>query len=132
MDSRAFRVAIFAVLLGLTVGSLACSPVRPTYVPAELVDVWVTDNAKYADRYFTIRGTTLTFGTGGDTSESYIITNVERVPFVGDSLYTIEYVNSDGDPYRFSFFFRQGNPEREQPDEIRLANQRHFAWVRRR
>jgi hypothetical protein len=120
------------VLVGLMIGSLACNSARATYVPAELVDVWVTDNEKYFDRYFTIRGTTITFGTGAETSESYIITNVERVPFVGDSLYTVEYVNSDGDPYRFSFFYRQGDPERGRPDEIRLANQRHIAWVRRR
>jgi hypothetical protein len=119
------------VFASLVLGASACSPTPATYVPAELIDVWVTDFEKYADRFFTIRDTTITFGTGAGTSESYIITNVERVPFVGDSLYTVEYVNSDGDPYRFSFFYRQGDLAREQVDEIRLVNQRQFPWVRR-
>ena len=90
----------------------------------------LTDNEKYFDRFFTIRGTTITFGTGNGTSESYIITDVERVPFVGDSLFTVEYSGDGGGAYRFSFFFRRGDRSRGQRDEIRLMNQRYFAWVR--
>jgi hypothetical protein len=123
----ALVVVLVAALAGLALAQDSCSSVGATYVPAELVDVWVTDTEKYADRFFTIRGASITFGTGEGTSESYIITNVERVPFVGDSLYTIEYTDSEGEPYKFSFFFRRG-----ENDQIRLANQRVIIWVRSR
>ena len=127
MNSQRSLATLLALLAGLALGQVACSPVQMAYVPAELVDIWETDNEKYIDRFFTIRGTTITFGTGEGGSETYIITNVERVPFVGDSLYTIEYTNSEGDPYRFSLFFRRG-----ETDQIRLRNQRAIVWVRRR
>jgi hypothetical protein len=124
--SLATLIAVLVVVLvGLALGQNSCSSVDATHVPAELVDIWVTDTEKYADRFFTIRGTSITFGTGEGTSQSFIITNVERVPFVGDSLYTIEYTDSQGEPYKFSFFFRRG-----ETDQIRLANQRVFVWVR--
>ena len=132
MNFRSPSVALLVLLAGLLLCQISCARPPVSGVPPELIDVWVTDNEKYADRFFTIRGTTLTFGTGEDTSETYIVTSVERVPFVGDSLYTVEYVNSEGDPYRFSFFFRRGDRDREQVDEIRLRNQRYIPWVRRR
>ena len=127
MSSQRSLATLLALLAGLVLGQVACSPVQAAYVPAELVDIWETDNEKYIDRFFTIRGTTITFGTGEGGSETFIITNVERVPFVGDNLYTVEYTNSEGDPYRFSFFYRRG-----ETDQIRLRNQRAIVWERRR
>ena len=115
------------MLAGLVLGQVACSPVQAAYVPAELVDIWETDNEKYIDRFLTIRGTTITFGTGENTAETYIITSVERVPLVGDSLYTIEFTDSEQEPHEFPFFFRRG-----KVDQIRLLNQRSIVWVRRR
>ena len=126
MSPQSPHVTLLALLAVFALGQIACSDVEANYVPAELVDVWVTEHEKYADRFFTIRGGTITFGTGEDNSESYIITAVERVPFVGDSLYTIEYADSEGEPFKFSFFFRRG-----ETDQIRLLNQRYIAWVRR-
>ena len=127
MNAQRSLATLLALLAGLVLGQVACSSVQAAYVPAELVDIWETDNEKYIDRFFTIRGTTITFGTGEGGSETYIITNVERVPFVGDNLYTVEYTNSEGDPYRFSFFYRRG-----ETDQIRLRNQRAIVWERRR
>jgi hypothetical protein len=127
MRPQRLLTTLIVVLAGSVLGPTGCSPGQATYVPAELVDVWVTDNEKYADRFFTIRGTSITFGTGEETSESYIITSVERIPFVGDSLYTIEFTDSEQEPYKFSFFYRRG-----EVDQIRMQNQRNFVWVRRR
>ncbi len=121
-------IALLALLATLVFGQIACAPAQATPVPPELIGVWETDNEKYFDRFFTIRGTTITFGTGEGTSETYLITRVERIPFVGDNLYTVEYTNPEGDPYRFSFFFFGGGEQHQ----IRLKNQRYIVWMRSR
>ena len=132
MNAQGGSATLLALLACLLLCQISCARVEATSIPPELVDIWVTDNEKYSDRFFTIRGTTITFGTGGNTYETYIVTSVERVPFVGDSLYTLEYVDGEGNPFRFSFFYRRGDKEREQADEIRLMNQRFIPWVRSR
>lgn len=105
----------------------ACTAERSLHVPAELVGVWQTDNEGYADHPLTIRGSSVTFGTGGDTSKTYVITNVQEYSFVGDRIYSIEFADSEGTPYDLVFFFRPG----EEP-EIRLRNKTHMVWTRRR
>ena len=56
MNTSNLRAALMVVFAGLLFGIFSCGPPCATYVPAELVDVWVTDFEK-ANRLSMIRNT---------------------------------------------------------------------------
>ncbi len=62
----------------LLVAFLVFLPERPTPLPDELVGVWTTSHPKYADRYFDLTKTTVIFGTGKESIDTNVISNVEK------------------------------------------------------
>jgi hypothetical protein len=95
------------------------------FAPNELVGIWETSAAKYADRFLKIDTDTITFGTGGGNFETYAIKKVKKKvsPEEGGILFTIYYEIEEGDVYTFTFYY---SPEGE--GTIRLKNQRQIVW----
>ncbi len=112
-------VAILTVLVG-------CGRERTQTVPDGLVGVWKTAAPKYADRFLELRKTTISFGTGGQDFYTRTIVAVEKRRQDDNRLYTVFYVNSEGE-YKFSFYY-----EPVSGGVIRYKNQKSIAWSRQR
>ena len=92
--------------------------------PDHLIGVWKTSEPKYEDRFFEIDRTTITFGTGGENSDTHPITNIEVEK---GSLCTIYYKNAEGQEFKFSFYY---NPT--DHGVIRFKNQEQIVWTKKK
>lgn len=111
----------FALLTAL----LGCTPGHEKTIPEDLLGVWTTSEAKYADRFFELTKDTVAFGTGGDTFDVYVVESVERTRDEDGLLYHIHYLNHEGYPYTFSIYYDPSNH-----GVIRFKHQKHSAWAR--
>jgi hypothetical protein len=95
-------------------------------IPDELVGVWVTSDAKYKDRYFEFRNDSLIIGIGNDDHPIQPIRKLIVDPQNGKDLYTVYYLDPEGEEDQLSFFY--------DPDTsvITLKNQRKIAWEKTR
>ena len=93
----------------------------------DLIGIWRTSYPKYADRYFTLEKTVVSFATGAGDSTYTIhpISSVEgqEEPEVGRVLYTVNY-SVEGEQHQFFFYHYPAN------QTIRFKNQSDFEWTR--
>ncbi|HSF07202.1 MAG TPA: hypothetical protein VLG10_15570 [Methylomirabilota bacterium] len=116
---------LIAVLVTLIVVG-GCQP-RSTAVPTEFLGVWETVNVRYADRFFEISPTSVTFGVGHGSTETYSIVAVERGGERDPALHTISYRNRAGQEGRLNFYY-----ERRDAGVIRFKHQRDIPWTKGR
>ncbi len=109
-------IAILATFIG-------CPSAKDTSVPAGLIGVWTTAAPQYEDRFFQFTKDSIVFGTGDDSYEIHAITKIEKAHEATPNLYTISYMNPEGQEYRFSFYY---DP---RPDGvITFKNQENITW----
>ena len=116
-----------SVLIAIVAMFAACQPRKAPVLPTGLLGVWKTVDPQYADRFFEIASTRISFGTGDGNVESYPIVAVEEVGEGQAMLYTISYRNRDGHAYRFSFYY-----DSSDASVIRFKHQRASQWTRGR
>jgi hypothetical protein len=109
-----------AVLALMTL--LSCS--RAPAPAGQLIGVWKTDDPKYADRFFEITRENIIFGTGGDSSSTHRIVDLEQEQEDGAVLYAIHYLNEDGQEYKLALRYIPST------GAVRFGNQRQFEWTR--
>ncbi len=115
-----------AALVALVVMVAGCQP-RNITVPTEFIGVWETGNVRYEDRFFEITRTSLAFGVGDGSVETYPIVAVERGADRDPGLHTLSYRNRDGHEYRLSFYY-----EPRDAGVIRFKHQRDVLWTKAR
>jgi hypothetical protein len=115
-------VAALAILVSL----IGCGPERTKTAPDELIGIWRTTDPKYADRFLGLTRDTISFGTGGEGFYTRSIVAVEKIREDGNTLYTIFYVDAEGE-YKFSFYY-----EPASGGVIRYKNQRAIAWTKQK
>lgn len=118
------RISVLITLVAMLAG---CQARKDPVLPTGLLGVWKTVSPQYADRFFEIANTRISFGTGDGNIESYPIVAVEEVREGHAMLYTISYRNHDGQAYRFSFYH-----DSSDASVIRLKHQRASLWTRGR
>ena len=118
------RLSVLVTVLMLLLG---CQSRKATIVPDELVGVWKTLNAQYADRSFEITQTSIIFSTGDGQIDFYPIAAAEQVREGEALLYTILYLNEARQEYRFTFYFEPSNG-----GVIRWKNKRDIEWAKAR
>ena len=118
------RLSVLVTVLMLLLG---CQSRKPTAVPDELVGVWKTLNAQYADRSFEITQTSIIFSTGDGQIDFYPIAAAEQAREGEALLYTILYLNEARQEYRFTFYFEPSNG-----GVIRWKNKRDIEWAKAR
>jgi hypothetical protein len=113
---------VFIIILG-------CESKKIAAVPENFIGVWGTSDPTYADRTFEITRNEIIFQTGEKTFNTYSIKSIEmeKVPGVESSLYTINYKNKEGLKYKFSFYYDPAGQ-----GEIRYKNQRQIAWTKKK
>jgi len=118
------RLSVLVTVLMLLLG---CQSRKATIVPDELVGVWKTLNAQYADRSFEITNTSIIFSTGAGQIDFYPIAAAEQVREGEALLYTILYLNEARQEYRFTFYFEPSNG-----GVIRWKNKPDIEWAKAR
>src|SRR5215469_10379558 len=99
-------VSAGVVLLIILAFWIVWRPWRPSklQVPGDLIGVWHTPNANYADRSFEINPVSISFGTGEGTVTTGFIKKVSAVQQGARTLYTIRYT-TDGTVNQVSFYY---------------------------
>ncbi len=110
--------AIFASLL-----VIQCD--EPDPLPDALVGRWVTEEPKYADRFFELTKNVVVFGKGYEYLDIRRIRRVVESQTSGGALYSITYANDKGKEYRFSFYY-----EPKDGGVIRFKNQMQIKWTK--
>jgi len=116
-------ILVASVLLAFLSG---CGPERTKTVPDELVGVWRTTAAKYADRFLELTKTTISFGTGGEDFYTRTVVAVEKTREDGNVLYTVYYTDAEAE-YKFAFYY-----EPASGGVIRHKNQKSIAWTKQK
>ena len=127
------RQMVMALVLGVLLVSVAVSMALPLLfaqrtIPDELIGEWVSSHPRYMDRGFKLSRTSIAFyaGEGGTQVFVYPIDRVETSPAENRTLYVVQYSDSAGRTYQFSFF--------HEPDPhgfIRLKNQQEMEWSKK-
>lgn len=94
---RPWILFVIAIAPVLATGCSGCSEQGKKEIPAELIGVWKTSHARYADRFFEIRTEELVFGTGGQTSVTYPLTRFVSTESDTGTVYMIYYENEKGE-----------------------------------
>jgi hypothetical protein len=113
-----------ACLMALAVASLlgACQAPSAT-LPEDAFGHWTTDANRYQDRFFDLDAERLTFGTGGKSSYSNPILQIQITDEQDRLLYHVEHQGSEGQSYTFSFYYQPANG-----GVITLKNQPDIQW----
>lgn len=111
-----------AILLPFT----GCQSEKNTPVPDNLVGVWTTSAAKYANRFFEITKQSVRFGTG-ENIDIYPIAKIEISSIGNRSFYVISLRTPEGNPHRLAFHY---DPHGE--GTIQLENQNEIIWTKER
>jgi len=113
-------VIVFTAIAANVIPSLS-SDAEAT-IPDQLIGVWITTEADYADRAFEISNTSVSFRTapGEDHVTSHRIEALHQDKKQHATDYTIVYSNG----LQFSFTYEKN------ADVIRFANQPEFFWSR--
>ena len=105
-------------------GLLGCGRGGYEFVPEQLVGIWETSHDKYSDRIFELRTDQIIFGTGEDTYALHMVVNVQETQDEGNALFTVYYLDSEGEESQFSFY------DEPTTDTLRFKNQSRIEWTR--
>ena len=118
------RQNFFLLWLILTFAA-ACASEKGTAVPDRLVGLWKTAAPKYSGRFLRITAESIVLGAGEGRTNIHPIVGVKEKQKEGANLYTISYLNDDGQEYRLSLYM---DPTRE--GVIRFKNQPGILWTK--
>jgi hypothetical protein len=91
-------------------------------IPAELLQVWTTDNPAYQGRSFELRDDAVVFGTGPYSFAMHFIEHVEANPVDGGIEYRLDCKDNRQETSLVRFIHTPGNPA-----TIRMSN-RNVVW----
>jgi hypothetical protein len=81
-----------------------CQSEKQTTVPLHLVGLWKTAAPKYSDRFFRLTTDSIVFGVGEGRTDISPIVAIKETQEQGLTLYTISYLNPEGQEYRLAFY----------------------------
>lgn len=94
----------------------------------EMIGTWKTTDFKYKETFFELTPDKIIFGTlrGEVNANTIKKIKTKRVPDTEETLYTLTYVNLEGQEIVFPFFFSQKNG-----GMIRFQNQPEIIWTKK-
>lgn len=119
--TRMITKQILTVLVVLIIGS-GCPSDQTTNIPDGLVGVWEAPAVKYKDRFMEFKKDAVIFGTGDENQSVQPIRRVKAVREKNKDLYTITYLDDDGEETSFSFYYDPVG------GVITLKNQEEIEW----
>ena len=122
--SQTKLLVLTGILIVLALAAFWRPPNRD--VPDQLLGEWRTTDVRYADRYFEITRTSISFTTGGGTVTTGEIKEIKTAPGGVRTLYTIVY-DLEGARNEVSFFYETA---KATGTIIRFKNQQEIVWVK--
>lgn len=104
--------------------SWGCEQGQTTIISDEMVGVWKTSDKKYEDRFIGLKKDVVILGQGDGKESIQPIQKVTMVRQNGKDLYTVQYLDDEGDKDSISFFY---NPV---GGIITLKNQNSIEWTK--
>jgi hypothetical protein len=104
---------------------LCCQYFQGPKVPTELIGTWETSDAKYdtAQLQFTVES--IIFNSGEDHQDKNQIVSVEKTTEHGTTLFTVDYISSEGAAYSVSLYYSI-SPDHEPV--LQFKNQKNIIW----
>jgi len=94
-------------------------------VPDRIRGSWVTSHPDYSDRYLEFRAESVTFGTGGVTSQTFNVTGFDSLrESDGRELNTVYFRSVDGSAFSRQFHFSE-----EGQRTLVFVNQPDVIWT---
>ena len=121
MSGERNGIAFIGGVLSL-MAMVGCARQEPTYVPNELIGVWVTEAPGWEDRFLKLEKRTIHFGMGGNQASENPVVAVERQLHQGRVLFRIKFLSPQGLEYTKQLFYDPGR------DELRYANRPNVVW----
>lgn len=112
------------LLFGVLLVSWGCEQGQTTIISDEMVGVWKTSDKKYEDRFIGLKKDVVILGQGDGKESIQPIQKVTMVRQNGKDLYTVQYLDNEGDKDSISFFY---NPV---GGIITLKNQNSIEWTK--
>jgi hypothetical protein len=119
---KAFLIALGVLLIG-TVAFFLISSKDSVEIPDKLFGRWVTDDPKYADRFFELSQTNVSFGIGDGRRADYTIETIQGALEDNNVIYTITFTDDEGVEYSQSVHFSKSND-----DLLIFKNQNGIEW----
>jgi hypothetical protein len=116
---------VISVFILIIVTILICYLKEDESIPDSMIGRWTTSEPRYTDRFFELSKTTVTYGLGGDKKDVCVISSIEKSVQDNNTLYTINYHNTDGIEFTRSFYHYPGNG-----GVIKFKNQKGIKWTK--
>lgn len=123
MKPKRLFIGLIIILIALTHG---CG--KKATISDEMTGTWNTTDSKYKDTSFELTPDKIIFRTLKGEVNANTIKKIQKkkAPDTEETLYTLTYVNIEGQESIFSFFFIQKNG-----GMIRFQNQPEIIWTRK-
>jgi hypothetical protein len=112
------------LIFGVLLVSWGCEQGQTTIISDDMVGVWKTSDKKYEDRFIELKKDIVILGQGDGNESVQPIQKVTLVRQKGKELYTVHYLNDEGDKDSISFFYDPAG------GIITLKNQRNIEWTK--
>ena len=120
MNSKGILTALLMLLV-----LLGCGPEKTRTIPEELLGTWKTSEPKYADTFIELTRDTIVFGLAEGPPKVHAVLAVEKSQENGNLLYTIRYLDEEGERYKFSFYYHPAGD-----GTLQWKNQPGILWTK--
>jgi len=114
----------FLLLVGALLVGWGCEQGQTTMISDDMVGVWKTSDKKYEDRFIELKKDLVILGQGDGNESVQPIQKVILVRQKGKELYTIHYLDDNGDKDSISFYYDPVG------GIIRLRHQEGIEWIK--
>ena len=114
----------FLLLFGALLVSWGCEQGQTTVISDDMVGVWKTSDKKYEDRFIELKKEAVIFGQGDGNERVQSIQKVTVDRQKGKELYTVHYLDDQGDKDSISFYYDSVG------GIIRLKHQEGIEWIK--
>ena len=101
-----------------------CEQGQTTIISDDMVGIWKTSDTKYEDRFIEFKKDAVILGQGDGNETSLPIQKVTLIRQNGKELYTVHYLDTDGDKDSISFYYDSVG------GILRLKNQERIEWTK--
>jgi hypothetical protein len=112
------------LLVGALLVSWGCEEGQTTIISDDMVGVWKTSDQKYEDRFIELKKEVVILGQGDGNESVQPIQKVTMIRQNGKELYTVHYLDDNGDKDSISFYYDPVG------GILRLKHQSNIEWTK--
>jgi hypothetical protein len=127
MKILTIKFKILTILIIVT-ALFGCQKLKDKTVPKELLGVWVSTEQRYAGCSFEVTNNMIIFNNNNLSYSSINhVTGIEKAIEEGQTIYLVDYKDSEGLECRISLFYSRGRNR----DMVRFKNEMGVVWTKK-